>query len=82
MAQLGRWNRQSNSFLKKNPSKKAISTAICDHYIPKELVLNLDQTPLSYGSPGKYTFNIIGASTTHIKGIDEKRQITATFTGS
>ena len=62
--------------------QKAISAAICDHDIPKELVLNLDPTPLSYVSPGKYTFNPTGASTVPIKGIDDKRQITATFTVS
>ena len=47
--------------------------------IPKDLILNLDQTPLSYVSPGKYTFNPKGAKTVPIKGIDDKRQITATF---
>ena len=50
-----------------------------EHDIPKELILNLDQTPLSYVSPGKYTFNPKGAKTVPIKGIDDKRQITATF---
>ena len=41
--------------------------------MPKELILNLDQTPLSYVSPGKYTFNPKGAETVPIKGIDDKR---------
>ena len=45
-----------------------------------ELVLNLDQTPLSYVSPGKYTFDFRGSKTVPIKGVDDKRQITATFT--
>ena len=35
---------------------------------------------MSYVSPGKYTFNPKGAKTVPIKGIDDKRQITATFT--
>ena len=30
---------------------------ILDHGIPSELALNLDQTPLSYVSPGKHTFS-------------------------
>ena len=53
-----------------------------EHDIPKELILNLDQTPLSYVSPGKYTFNPKDAKTAPIEGIDDKKQITATFTVS
>ena len=45
-----------------------------------ELVLNLDQTPLSYVSSGKNTFYLKGSKTVSIKGVDDKRQITATFT--
>ena len=52
------------------------------HDLPKELILNLDQTPLSYISPGKYTFNPKDLKTVPIKGIDDKRQITVTFTVS
>ena len=37
---------------------------------------------MSYVSPGKYTFNPKGAKTVPIKGTDDKRQITATFTVS
>ena len=53
-----------------------------DYDIPKELILNLDQTSLSYVSPGKYTFNLKGAKTVLNKGINDKRKITATFTVS
>ena len=52
------------------------------HDIPLDLVLNLDQTPLSYVSPGKYTFYLKGSSTVTIKGVDDNRQITVTFTVS
>ena len=52
---------------------------VYNHDIPPELILNLDQIPLSYVSPGKYTFNIKGSSNVPIKGIDDKRQITAIF---
>ena len=39
----------------------------------------MDQTPLSYVSPGKYTFDVKGVKNVPIKYIDGKRQITATF---
>ena len=47
--------------------------------IPKQLIVNLDQAPLSYVSHSKYTFDVKGVKTVPIKGIDGKRQITATF---
>ena len=59
--------------------QKAISTYVYDHDIPTDLIINLDQTPLLYVSPGKYTFNMKGAKHVLIKGVDYKRQITATF---
>ena len=59
--------------------QKAISTYVYDHDIPTDLIINLDQTPLSYVSPGKYTFNIKGAKHVPTKGVDDMRQITATF---
>ena len=52
------------------------------HDIPKELILNLDQIPLSYVSTGKQTFNPKCAKTVPIKGIDDKGRIIATFTVS
>ena len=59
--------------------QKAISEVVYQHDTPPDLVINLDQTPLSYISPGKYRFNAKGANNVPIKGIDDKRQITATF---
>ena len=59
--------------------QKRISGVIFEHDIPKELIINLDQTPLSYVSPGKCTFDVKGAKTVPIKVIDDKRQITAIF---
>ena len=50
-----------------------------NHDIPADLLINLDQTPLSYVSPGKYTFNSKGAKNVPLKGVDDKRQITAIF---
>ena len=73
-----------NQFLleEKLTFQKRIASIIEEHDIPKELILNLDQTPLSYVFPGKYTFNPKGAKTVPIKGIDVRRQITASFTVS
>ena len=87
------WSKRKGTTGKIEPSKqflveekltfqRRIASIIEEHDIPKELILNLDQTPLSYVSPGKYTFNPKGAKTVPIKGIDDKRQITATFTVS
>ena len=59
--------------------QKTIATAVVEHDIPEDLILNLDQTPLSYVTPGKYTFSPKGAHHVPIKGVDDKRQITATF---
>ena len=59
--------------------QKAISTYVHDHDIPTDLIINLDQTPLSYVSPGKHTFNMKWAKHVPIKGVDNKRRITATF---
>ena len=59
--------------------QKAISTYVYDYDIPTDLIINLDQTPLSYVSPGKYTFNMKRAKHVAINGVDDKRQITATF---
>ena len=62
--------------------QREISRIILNHDIPLDLVLNLDQTPLSYVCPGKYTFCLKGTIIVPIKGVDDKRQITATFTVS
>ena len=59
--------------------QRAISTAISSHDIPNFIVLNIDQTPLSYVSPGRCTFSFKGLKNVPIKGVDHKRQITPTF---
>ena len=59
--------------------QRQIASVVYEHDIPPELVINLDQTPLSYVSPGKYTFSFKGAKNVPVKGVDDKRQITATF---
>ena len=87
------WSKRKGTTSKIEPRKqflleekltfqRCIASIIEEHDIMKELILNLDQTPLSYVSPGKYTFTPKGAKSVPIKGIDDKRQITATFTVS
>ena len=56
-----------------------ISQVVVENDIPVDLVLNLDQTSLSYISPGKYTFFSNGSNNAPIKDQEDKRQITATF---
>ena len=41
----------------KSSFQRTISIFASDHVIPLDLMLNLDQTPLSYVSPGKYIFD-------------------------
>ena len=87
------WSKRKGTTSKIEPSKqflleekltfqRRITSIIEEHEILKELILNLDQTSLSYVSPGTYTFNPKGATIVPIKGIDVKRQIAATFTVS
>ena len=84
------WTKRKGTTGKVEPSKKfleeekftfqrKISNVILDHDVPSALVLNLDQTPLSYVSPGKYIFSSKGSKNITIKGLDDKRQIIATF---
>ena len=55
-----------------------ISQFALDHDIHLDLVLNLDQTPLSYVSPGKYTFCLKVSTIISTKVVDGNSQITAT----
>ena len=83
------WTRKEGATGKIEPSKqflleekltfqKKIYGVIFKHGISKELIINLDQTPLSYVSPGKYNFDSKGVKTVPIKSIDDRRQITGT----
>ena len=84
------WTKRKGTTRKVGPSKKfleeekftfqrKISNVILDHDVPSALVLNLDQTPLSYVSSRKYTFSPKESKTVVIVGLDDKRQITVTF---
>ena len=50
------------------------------HKIPDSMILNCDQTPLSYVNAGNYTFEAAGARAVPITGKGDKRLITGTFT--
>ena len=76
------WNKRKGTTEKIEPSPLFLSEekfTVFEHDIPTSLILNLDQTPLNYVSPGKYTFRFRGAKNVSIKGEDNKRQITGTF---
>ena len=84
------WTKRKGTTGKVEPSKKFLKEEKCtfqrkfanvklDDDVPSALILNLDQTPLSYVSPAKYTFSSKGSKNVSIKGLDDKRQITATF---
>ena len=62
--------------------QREISWVVLDHDIPLDLVHILDQNPLSYVSPGKYTICLKGSITFVIKGVDNKRYVSAKFTVS
>ena len=62
--------------------QQAILSAISSHDIPKFLSLNIDQTPLSYVSPGQCAFSFKGSKNIPIKGVGDKRQTTASFATS
>ena len=66
------WTKRKGTTGEVEPSKKfleeerftlqrKISNVILDHDVPSALVLNLDQTPLSYVSPRKYIFSSKGS---------------------
>ena len=58
---------------------RAISKFVSDHDMPLGLALNLELTPLSYVSPGEYTFDLKSLKTVPIKGVDDKQHIIMTF---
>ena len=39
--------------------QRALSTVVYNHDIPPDPAINLDQTPLSYVSPGKYIYSTL-----------------------
>ena len=87
------WVKKKGTIGKVEPSEKFVQEekfsyhreilrVVLKHNIPLDFVLNLDQIPLSYVSPSKYTFCLKGSTIVSIKGVDDKCQITATITVS
>ena len=85
-----KWSKRKGTTGKVDPSPqflaeeqfifcRTISTAILEHSVPALLVVNLDQTPFPYVSSGKHAFRFRGAKNVLIKGVDDKRHITAIF---
>ena len=50
---------------------------VSEHDIPPSLIINIDPTLLSYVNTEKCTFSFKGPKSILIKGVDDKRQITA-----
>ena len=79
-----RYHQKSRSFpsvfsqRKVHFSEKHISIGFWTRY-PPSLIINIDQTPLSYVNTVKYTFSFKGAKNILINGVNDKHQITVTF---
>ena len=58
---------------------KGIAEKVFEHKVPKDLIINLDQTPLRFTSPSKAPFTEKGSETFPIVKLDDKGQIIATF---
>ena len=50
------------------------------HRVPEDVILNLDQTPLSYVCSASHTLHEKGAKSVPLLGKDQKKQIIGTFT--
>ena len=80
-----RYNRE-NRAVPTSPFRRKVNFSeenfwcYCSSWYSWIINCQLDQTPLSYVSPGKYIFVVKGVKT--LKGIDDKRQITARFAAS
>ena len=87
------WSRRKGTTGKVDPStqflaeekftfQRNISALVSEHDITPALIINIDQTPLLYVNKGKYMFSFKNAKNIPVKGVDDKRQIAATFTVS
>ena len=61
------------------PFQRNISALVSEHDIAPSLIININQTRLSFVNAEKYTFSFKGAKNIPIKGVDDKRQIAVTF---
>ena len=52
------------------------------HSVPHNLIINLDQTGMKLVPSGDWTMASVGSKRVEIAGLEDKRQITATFAGT
>ena len=52
---------------------------VFEHKIDRRLILNFDETPLGFTSPSKLTIAEKNSKSVPVSSIDNKRQITGTF---
>ena len=87
------WSKRKGTTGKVDPSpqflakekftfQRNILALVSEHDIPPSLIINIDETLMSYVNTGKYTFNFKGAKNIPIKGVDDKHEIRATFSVS
>ena len=62
----------------KRSFQKKIAITVKEHKIVKELIINFDQTPLVYQSPGSYTMSPKGSKKVPIHDLKSKGAITGT----
>ena len=62
--------------------QRYIITQVKKHKIPEELILNCDQTPLSYVCTSNTTLEVRGSKSVPIVGKGKQKQMTGTFTVS
>ena len=67
---------------KKHKFLSEISGMVAEHKIPDQLVLNWDQTGLQLVPSGNWTLEEQSTKRVELKGLNDKRMITATFTCS
>lgn len=70
------FDKQKKDFL------RDIRNVISMDQIPSELIVNFDQTGISYVPASSYTMEKEGATRVEVTGKDDKRQITLVFAGS
>jgi hypothetical protein len=59
-----------------------LESAVTEHHVPKQLVVNWDQTAIHFIPVSNYTMNESGAANINVAGIDDKREFTAVLAGA
>ncbi|ELU15161.1 hypothetical protein CAPTEDRAFT_190778 [Capitella teleta] len=62
--------------------KSQLEEAAVEHHVPKQLVVNWDQTAIHYIPVSNYTMDERGASNINVARIDDKREFTAVLAGA